>query len=215
MGRGRLAASHGMQQAISTPAPPTYLKLDWTGHQALMREMGQTGTEGQGYVNTSQSFIVNRFLRNGGNIIDAHKATSNWSWLTRSDIQATIRRMDSQMRPLSRDIQAVRYTGPGILQELGLPAQATAATARTLQRRIQHSRSFDYTPKAYTSVSTDNSANVFTGMPVKINYKIGKGTPCIVTANMPESEVVLGRGVKHKLTGARWVNGKLEIDVTV
>ena len=39
MGRGRLAASHGMQQAISTPAPPKvvanlppiYHKLDWTG----------------------------------------------------------------------------------------------------------------------------------------------------------------------------------------
>ena len=49
MGRGRLAASHGMQQAISTPAPPKvvanlppiYHKLDWAGHQALMTAMGQ------------------------------------------------------------------------------------------------------------------------------------------------------------------------------
>ena len=55
MGRGRLAASHGMQQAISTPAPPKvvanlppiYHKLDWAGHQALMTAMGQDGSEGQ------------------------------------------------------------------------------------------------------------------------------------------------------------------------
>ena len=40
-----------------------------------------------------------------------------------------------------------------------------------------------------------------------------------MTANATESEGVLGRNVKHKITGARWVNdafgGKLEIDVTV
>lgn len=61
MGRGRLAASHGIQQAISTPAPPKtvadlppiYHKLDWAGHQALMTAMGQDGSEGQDYVNTS------------------------------------------------------------------------------------------------------------------------------------------------------------------
>ena len=62
MGRGILAASHGIQQAISTPAPPKttrspiYHKLDWAGHQALMAAMGQD------YVNTSQAYIVNRFL---------------------------------------------------------------------------------------------------------------------------------------------------------
>lgn len=87
MGRGRLAASHGIQQAISTPAPPKtmadlppiYHKLDWAGHQALMAAMGQDGSEGQDYVNTSQAYIVNRFLRNGGDMADAHKATPNWS----------------------------------------------------------------------------------------------------------------------------------------
>lgn len=222
MGRGRLAASHGMQQAISTPAPPkpqaqtlpTYLKLNWTGHQALMHQMGQNGSEGQDYVNTSQAYIVNRYLRNGGDMVDAHKATPNWSWITKADVQQTIQRMDKQMKPLPRNIQGVRFVGPDFLKNCGLPPTANANAAKQLQQRIQAGKDTFIDP-AYTSFSTDAKSNVFTAKAIRINYSIGKGTKAIMTANKTESEGVLARGIQQRMTGARWKNGKLEIDVTV
>ena len=222
MGRGRLAASHGIQQAISTPAPPKtvaqlppiYHKLDWAGHQALMTAMGQDGSEGQDYVNTSQAFIVNRFLRNGGDMADAHKATPNWSWITRADVQRTIRRMDGQMKPLPRNIQGVRFTGPDFLRNLGMPPTVSAATVKQVQQRIKAGKD-TFSDNAYTSFSTDASANVFTAKEIRLNYKINKGAKAIMTANKAESEGVLARGTQQRMTGARWKNGKLEIDVTV
>lgn len=222
MGRGRLAASHGMQQAISTPAPPKtmaglppiYHKLDWAGHQALMTAMGQDGSEGQDYVNTSQAYIVNRFLRNGGDMADAHKATPNWSWITKADVQQTIHRMDKQMKPLPRNIQGVRFVGPDFLTTMGLPNQINRNTPAALRTWMQQTGG-GFSDKAYTSFSTDANANVFTAKPIRINYRIGKGTQTIMTANKTESEGVLARGVKQRVTAVRWLNGKLEIDVTV
>ena len=222
MGRGRLAASHGIQQAISTPAPPKtmadlppiYHKLDWAGHQALMTAMGQDGSEGQDYVNTSQAFIVNRFLRNGGDMADAHKATPNWSWITRADVQRTIRRMDGQMKPLPRNIQGVRFVGPDFLKTFGLPNTVNSKTAAKLNAWLQQTGGA-FNDKGYTSFSTDASANVFTTKEIRINYKINTGVKAIMTANKAESEGVLARGTQQRMTGARWKNGKLEIDVTV
>lgn len=217
MGRGRLAASHGIQQAISTPAPPKtmadlppiYHKLDWAGHQAIMAAMGQDGSEGQDYVNTSQAYIVNRFLRNGGDMADAHKATPNWSWITRADVQRTIRRMDGQMKALPRNIEGVRFVGPDFLRNLGMPP-----TVKQVQQHIQAGKG-TFSDNAYTSFSTDASANVFTTKEIRLNYKISKGSKAIMTANKAESEGVLARGTKQRMTGARWKNGKLEIDITV
>ena len=222
MGRGILAASHGIQQAISTPAPPKttadrspiYHKLDWAGHQALMAAMGQDGSEGQDYVNTSQAYIVNRFLRNGGNMADAHKATPNWSWITRADVQRTIRRMDGQMKPLPRNIEGVRFVGPDFLQNCHFHSEVSPRTATALQAWIKQSGG-TFSDNAYTSFSTDASANVFTAKAIRLNYKISKGTKAIMTANKAESEGVLARGTKQRMTGARWKNGKLEIDITV
>ena len=220
MDRGILAASHGIQQAISTPAPPKttrspiYHKLDWAGHQALMRQMGQNGSEGQGYVNTSQAYIVNRYLRNGGDMTDAHKATPNWSWITKADVQQTIQRMDKQMKPLPRNIQGVRFVGPDFLRILGMPPTVSAAAVKHVQQRIQAGKD-TFSDNAYTSFSTDASANVFTAKAIRLNYKISKGTKAIMTANKTESEGVLARGTKQRMTGVRWKNGKLEIDITV
>lgn len=225
MGRGRLAASHGIQQAISTPAPPkvvadlppVFHKVDWATHQAIMHEMGQDGSEGQGYVSTSRSWSVNAYLRSDGDMNAANNA-SGWN-LSEAEIKQIIQRMDGQMKPLSRNIQAVRFVGAGMLNDLGLPAKATPSIAAELQQMIQTGKLAEYTPKAYTSFSTDAKKNVFTSKQIKINYQISKGTPCIMTTNASESEGVLARKVKHKITGARWVKdafgGKLEIDITV
>ena len=172
-GGGSLAASHGMAAVVSTMAPPKaqYQQVDWATHKAIMHEMGQDGTEGEGYVNTSKSWSVNAYLRTDGSMSAANEA-SDW-WLSENQIK----------------------------------------------QMIQSGKLAEFTPKAYSSFSTDAKKNVFTSKQVKINYKISKGTPCIMTANATESEGVLGRNVKHKITGARWVNdafgGKLEIDVTV
>lgn len=179
-----------------------------------MAAMGQDGSEGQDYVNTSQAFIVNRFLRNGGDMADAHKATPNWSWITRADVQRTIRRMDGQMKPLPRNIEGVRFVGPDFLQNCNFHSEVSPRTATALQAWIKQSGG-TFSDNAYTSFSTDASANVFTAKEIRLNYKISKGTKAIMTANKAESEGVLAQGMKQRMTGARWKNGKLEIDITV
>lgn len=220
MGRGRLAASHGMQQAISTPAPPKVLanlppvfhKVDWATHQAIMHEMGQDGSEGQGYVSTSKSWSVNAYLRSDGDMNAANNA-SDWN-LSEAQIKQIIQRMDGQMKPLSRNIQGVRFVGPDFLTTMGLPKQINRNTAAALQTWMQQTGG-GFSDKAYTSFSTDANANVFTAKPIRINYRIGKGTQTIMTANKAESEGVMARGIKQRITDVRWRNGKLEIDVTV
>lgn len=179
-----------------------------------MTAMGQDGSEGQDYVNTSQAYIVNRYLRNGGDMTDAHKATPNWSWITKADVQQTIQRMDKQMKPLPRNIQGVRFVGPDFLTTMGLPNQINRNTAAALRTWMQQTGG-GFSDKAYTSFSTDANANVFTAKPIRINYRIGKGTQTIMTANKAESEGVMARGIKQRITDVRWRNGKLEIDVTV
>ena len=148
-GGGSLAASHGMTAVVSTMAPPKaqYQQVDWATHKAIMHEMGQDGTEGEGYVNTSKSWSVNAYLRTGGSMSAANEA-SDW-WLSENQIKQIIKRVDSQMKPLTRNIQAVRFVGPEMLSELGIqggvsamtglpkPIKVTAATAAQLQQMIR------------------------------------------------------------------------------
>lgn len=220
MGRGRLALSHGMQQAVSTPAPPkltpTYAKVDWSTHQAIMHEMGQDGSEGKGYVHTGRAYIINRYLRNGGDFEDAVEAAMGWwNLFTESQAKSTIQRMDSQMRPLTRNIQGVRFVGQEFLNSLGLPAGASInEAANLLQARISKGAGA-FSDKGFTSFSTDVDKNVFTSRPIKINYKISKGTKAIMTANHEESEGIIARGASQRMTAVRVKGGKLEIDVEV
>lgn len=220
--------SHGMQQAVSTPAPPkpapltvaqlapVYHKVNWFGHQAIMHEMGQNGTEGKGYVNTSRAYIINRYLRNGRNFKDALQANPGWAdWYTESQAKSTIKKMDSSMKPLTRSLQAVRFVDYNFLTSLGI-AESTpiGAAASILSTRISLGHG-GFNDKGFTSFSTDVDKNVFTSRPIKINYKISKGAKAIMTANHEESEGILARGIKQRMTAARIKNGKLEIDVEV
>ncbi len=72
-----------------------------------------------------------------------------------------------------------------------------------------------FSDNANTSFSTDASAIVLSAKEIRLNYKISKGIKAIMTANKAESEGVLARGMKQRMTGAQWKNGKLEIDITV
>lgn len=218
MGRGILAASHGIQQAISTPAPPktTYAKVDWSTHQAIMHEMGQTGNEGKGYVHTSRAYVINRYLRNGGDFEDALNAAMGWSnWFTESQANSIIKTMDKQMKPLTRNLQGVRFVGSSFLDSIGLPADTSLETAASiLKSRISLGQA-EFSDRGFSSFSTNVEKNYFTSRPVKINYSISKGAKTIMTANHDESEGILARGTKQRITAARVVHGKLEIDVEV
>lgn len=76
-------------------------------------------------------------LEEYAHMADAHKATPNWSWITRADVQRTIRRMDGQMKPLPRNIQGVRFVGPDFLKTFGLPNTVNSKTAATLNAWMQ------------------------------------------------------------------------------
>ena len=64
------------------------------------------------------------------------------------------------------------------------------------------------TNEAFTSVSYDQNANIFTDNPVMMEIYADKGIECLYTYNYMESEVVLQRGTQFKIKGIELVEDK-------
>ena len=64
------------------------------------------------------------------------------------------------------------------------------------------------TNEAFTSVSYDQNANIFTDKPVMMEIYADKGTECLYTYNYMEREVVLQRGTQFKIKGIELVEDK-------
>ena len=62
------------------------------------------------------------------------------------------------------------------------------------------------TNDAFTSVSYDQKANVFTNKPIMMEIYADKGSECLYTYNYRESEVVLQRGTQFKIKGIETVH---------
>ena len=62
------------------------------------------------------------------------------------------------------------------------------------------------TNDAFTSVSYDQKANVFTSKPIMMEIYADKDSECLYTYNYRESEVVLQRGTQFKIKGIEIVH---------
>ena len=62
------------------------------------------------------------------------------------------------------------------------------------------------TNDAFTSVSYDQKANVFTNKPIMMEIYADKDSECLYTYNYRESEVVLQRGTQFKIKGIEIVH---------
>lgn len=184
-------------------------RVSWAEAQQMRVRMGQRGTEGAGFVQTSKSWNINAFLRGDPDFNDA----SGWD-MSETEIMRTVRRMDAGMRPLPETIQTVRFVDGFFLEGIGVDGRIGDRTTSAVRRRFQNDKTL--TTSAFTSVSTDVRQNVFTGRPVKLNVTVKKGAKAIITTNQQESEIVLGRNQKWTFTGVRQPRrGQLEIDFTI
>lgn len=195
---GRGAASGGA--AVS---------LTWSEAQAMRRQMGQTGRECDGFVQTSRSWNINAFLRGDPDFNDA----SMWQ-MSEREIRETTARLDAGMKPLPKSIKTVRFVDGFFLEGIGLDGRIGNRTVSAVRRRFQSDKTL--TTPAFTSVSTNVRQNVFTNRPVRLNITVKKGAKALITTNQQESEIVLGRNQKWTFTGARQTGqGRIEMDFTI
>ena len=59
----------------------------------------------------------------------------------------------------------------------------------------------EFQPKGYLSTSYEEKQNANAQAHVMFKFRTPAGTPAIVTANKMESEVILARNTKYKITG--------------
>lgn len=210
------AAPQPAPQSWSAPTYPSDREIE-----AMRRQMGQTGLEAGDpnaspnwrklYANTSKSFNINMYLNSDGTTIE--HPNSNWTHnyprpYTMQMAKNDIARIDRGMKPLTRDVNTVRYTdGVGLSYILGMGGQRVDVDA--LMRGVKSGntslgtalKNANYVQKSYTSVSYDPNRNAYRDMPVRLEIKMRKGTKAIITSNKAESEIMGAHHLKYNFTG--------------
>lgn len=208
--------------------------------QELQRAMGQTGMEAGDpdatprrklYVNTSKSFNINAYLLSDGKTI--HSDDSDWDSLgyTERMVKNDIVKIDSGMKPMSEAVQTYRYiSANGLAKMLGLPMDETQVRSmikaldqgdQSTIKNFAKALDTDYTHKGYSSLTVDTTHTTFDSRDVRLDIKLNKGTPAIVTSNHREHEILGGRGLKYNFTKkfrvitTRTGTKQLVIDITI
>lgn len=188
---------------------------------SLQASMGQTGDEAglvnvpgrdKLYVNTSKAFNINYYLNTDGKSINS--PDSQWQHLgyTERMVKNDIAKIDSGMRPLTKDISLTRWTSGSALGSMIGNSNINNSNISSIISKLQTDKSFgndftkilkgaNYTQKSYTSASYKNTHGTFDSMPVRFNMVMRKGTKAIVTNNHAEAEILGARGSKYNFTG--------------
>lgn len=147
-----------------------------------------------GYIRTSNSFSINKTLRTGdlSLLSDDDKIT----------ISTLEKIMDNNLSKI--DILVDRYTDPNyIRQNFGIELKRfnTQSTNLCMQEILNNHINDIIEEKGFTSASWNPDENVFKdSRPVQLVISIPKGVPMYVTDNKDESEIILKRGTKFKIT---------------
>ena len=186
----------------------------------LQAEMGQNGYEAGDpnaspnnklYVNTGKSMNINAYLLSDGDTI--YSSDSNWNGLIdKSWVKNAIKQIDSGMKPLTQSVQTYRFlNGDALGKMLGLSA-LNSSTIKNMINTLEGGghvkttftdllKNVDYTHKAYTSTTYVPEHGSYGDKDVRLNIVAKKGTNAIVTNNIKEHEIVLGRNQKYQFTG--------------
>ena len=207
-------------EAIDFTKLTTLEQLD--KRKELQDEMGQTGDEagkydlGHGssakmYVNCSKSFDINYYLATG-KVGSPQSTWTHGGLYTLGDIKNDIAKMDSGMKPLPDAVKGYKYAdGDALGRMLGMDS-LTQSNVKNLINTLETSNSArqdfenklkgtSYTHKGYTSVSYLPQHSTYDSLPVRLDFKMNKGTKAIVTNNTPEHEIIGNRNSKYNFTG--------------
>lgn len=219
---GRFASSSG------GAAGGKYQKLTNEDAVAMAGEMGQNNLpprdimqmtdRADGYFGTPNSFRINKALRiNEENGWDDSGLGKNQ--------KETVKVLDKNMKPSTRDVQLVRMMGDSIMESLGIDVDPFDYGEKGLAE-MQKAIGKVYTNAGYTSTSFDMDSNVFQRKPVQMNINAPKGTKMLVSPDrwsdgeIREAEILLARGTAMKITAIRprYRNGEvhgIEVDCEV
>lgn len=208
----------------------------------LRMMMGQTGNEAglnrrfQGdprstYVQTSKSYLVNQALESNmttltNPFIQNDNGAMHWirTGYTMNDATQTIRSIDAGMKPTTQNLRLVRYENERAFSSL-LGRDLTASEIRNIQGMsdAQLNTMFvgrDRTSKGYLSTSwrmDTNSARdrQYMSNAVAIEYTASAGIHAVVTNNIGEHEVLVGRGYTQRVTGVRKEGKQIIFSITL
>lgn len=210
-GGGVVVAESTEESSVFTPESISDIRM-------LQSEMGQTGYEAGDpnatpreklYVNTGKSFCINTYLNTDGETYKAPSKLTDWGDLiSESWVKDAIQKIDSGMKPLSRDIAVSRFLdADGFKAMTGIDVNSRNMW-RFLNKLESNPgakadfetvlRDTDYTQKAYTSTTYAKTHGTYGENPVKLNIIARKGTPAIITNNHAESEILIGRNRKYR-----------------
>lgn len=155
-----------------------------------------------GYINSSNARKLNGLLRSG--------ETLNAEYQEIADTLSAL----IQRNAIPEDISATRYVRQDAMQSIiGVepPKPSLKLSKEEYFRKFdaipdQISKGRIYTEKGFLSVSGVADKNVMVDKMVQLNIKIPKGTPAYITTNYKESEIILDRGTRLEITGARIEN---------
>ncbi|MGN0603816.1 MAG: ADP-ribosyltransferase [Oscillospiraceae bacterium] len=147
-----------------------------------------------GYIRTSNSFSINKSLRNGD-----LSSLSDDDKLTISTLEGI---MDNN--PSKVDIMVDRYTDPNYIRKnfgIELKRFNTQSTNSCMQEILNNHINECIQENGFISTSWNPEENVFKdSRPVQLVISIPQGTPMYITDNSDESEIILKRGTKFKVT---------------
>lgn len=164
---------------------------------------------GGGYVQTGNSFYINRRFRTTKVVgkLDANMEEAlKREGMTADDIK-TIKLLDKKIVEFSlpMPIRVTRYVDEKALNSMFGTNIFTGSNARQLYKQLQTITSGKSLAKdpAYMSASTNEKKNVFTSQPVKLEIEVEPNTPMYLTNNYQESEVVFGRSTELVFLSAK------------
>ena len=199
-GRGN---SSGMVSAPHSTIPPNYKMLSQDEADGVFDDM-----EEQYDINTI--LAINQYIRqdlqsNGFTMSQNmnHKLENDMK--LNANEQYVADRLTAGMHDLGRDLVLTRAAHKDFLESLGVKNYQNMTSAQ-LNAAVKGA---EYTEKKFVSTAIDPKKNPFMSGPqsggreVYIHIKAPKTTKSIM-GNRKQSEVILGKGVKFRATGARF-----------
>lgn len=156
----------------------------------------------KGYIQTTNSFNINDNLRVGGK-----------SALSERD-KKTVEALDSVISKnrAPKNMKLLRYDSVGMLSQVAKQNGIQDGDIGSLVEKMADG-GLEFRNKGYTSTSYSEMRNAFTDRPVKTIVNVRQGSSIYVTDNDMESEILLPRGAKFDIIGAKVTDKGIEIEM--
>ncbi len=202
-----------MKKGVAGGASDTFQFVDAQGYRDLRSVAGKVTTaerkaiwdHSTGYIQTGNSWRINAAMRNNtiGQLPQASQDTID-----------TLRKVVAKNQ-VDRDLLAVRFADANYVKSaFGFdPSQMTPADVAA---RLQKDHLMDIIEeRSFVSVSLDQSKNVFTTKPYRLELEVPNNKQMYVTSNIQESEAIMADGTQYIVKNVTTDHGQVVLRVSV